>query len=35
MIEDPAGYQWCVSTHIEDVTPAKLKKRAAALFAKK
>lgn len=25
MIQDPFGYQWCVSTHVEDVTPAKLK----------
>lgn len=35
MIEDPFGYQWCVSTHIEDVTPGKMKKRAAELFGKK
>lgn len=35
MIEDPFGYKWCVSTHIEDVSPAKVKKRAAALFGKK
>jgi len=35
MIEDPYGYKWCVSTHIEDVTPAKMKKRAAELFGKK
>ena len=29
MIEDPYGHKWHVSTHIEDVTPAKAKKRAA------
>lgn len=29
MVEDPFGHKWCISTHIEDVTPAKLKKRAA------
>lgn len=31
-IEDPFGHKWHVSTHIEDVTPAALKKRAALLF---
>lgn len=35
MLEDPYGYHWCVSTHIEDVTPARIKKRAAELFGKK
>jgi len=34
MIEDPFGHKWCVATHIENVTPAQLKKRAAALFEK-
>jgi hypothetical protein len=34
MIEDPYGHLWCVSTHIENVTPAKMKKRAAELFGK-
>lgn len=32
MLEDPHGYKWCVSTHIEDVSDAKTKKRAAQLF---
>lgn len=35
MLTDPYGYNWCVSTHIEDVTPAQIKKRAAELFDKK
>jgi PhnB protein len=33
-IEDPYGHKWHVSTHIEDVTPALLRKRAAELFGK-
>jgi PhnB protein len=28
-IEDPFGHTWHISTHIEDVTPAQVKKRAA------
>jgi PhnB protein len=35
MIEDPYGYTWCISTHIEDVTKATMKKRAAQLFGSK
>ena len=35
MIEDISGYSWCIATHVEDVTPAQLKKRAAALFGNK
>ena len=35
MLEDPYGHQWCVSTHVEDVSPAKIKKLAAELFNKK
>lgn len=34
-IEDPFGHRWFVSTHVEDVTPAQVRKRAAALFDKK
>ncbi len=34
MIEDPFGHSWCISTHVEDVTPAQTKKRAQALFSK-
>ena len=29
-LEDPFGYQWYISTHIEDVPPEELKKRAAS-----
>jgi len=32
MIQDPFGHTWCISTHVEDVTPAKMRKRAQALF---
>lgn len=32
MIKDPFGHMWCVSTHIEDVTPAKMKKRAVEIY---
>lgn len=35
MIEDISGFAWCIATHVENVTPAKLKKRAAALFGHK
>ncbi len=31
-IEDPYGHTWSLATHIEDVTPAKVKKRAAEVF---
>lgn len=31
-IEDPYGHKWSVATHVEDVTPAETRKRAAALF---
>lgn len=31
-IEDPYGHCWCVATHIEDVSPAQLKKRMSDLF---
>lgn len=33
MIQDPFGHMWCLSTHVEDVTPAKMRKRAQALYA--
>lgn len=32
--EDPFGHKWTVSTHIEDVTPAQVRKRADALYNK-
>lgn len=34
-LEDPFGHKWHVSTHIEDVSIAKMKKRAAELFGSK
>lgn len=34
-IQDPYGYQWHVSTHVEDVSTRELKKRAAEMFSKK
>lgn len=35
MIQDPFGYKWCVSTHVEDVTKAQLKKRMAEMCSNK
>ena len=35
VLKDPYGHLWCVSTHVEDVTPAQVKKRATELFGKK
>jgi uncharacterized glyoxalase superfamily protein PhnB len=29
---DPAGNRWYIGTHVEDVSPAELKKRAAEMF---
>lgn len=34
-IEDPFGHTWFVSTHIENVTPAQLKKRMASIKSQK
>lgn len=34
-IKDPFDHQWYVSTHVEDVSIAQVKKRAAALFGNK
>jgi PhnB protein len=34
-LEDPHGHRWHISTHIEDVSAAKMKKRVAELFNKK
>ena len=34
-IEDPFGHQWYVATHVEDVPPEEMSKRAAAAMAKK
>lgn len=35
MVQDPYGHMWSVATHIEDVSKATLKKRAAELYSKK
>lgn len=32
-VEDPYGHQWGIATHIEDVPPEEIGKRAAAFFA--
>ena len=34
-VEDPYGHTWFIATHIENVTPAQVRKRAEKLFAKK
>lgn len=34
-LQDPFGHIWYVSTHIENVTPAQMRKRAAELFGHK
>jgi PhnB protein len=34
-LEDPYGHKWYVSTHIEDVSPSQIRKRAAKLFEEK
>lgn len=31
-VTDPAGNQWYIGTHVEDVSPAELQKRATAMF---
>jgi uncharacterized glyoxalase superfamily protein PhnB len=31
-VKDPAGNQWFIGTHIEDVTPAELQRRATEFF---
>jgi PhnB protein len=30
-LEDPFGHQWSIATHVEDVSPAELQKRMAAM----
>ncbi|SRR5579883_9455 len=34
-VVDPFGHKWHISTHVENVSPAKIKKRAEALFGDK
>lgn len=31
-LTDPFGHKWTISTHIEDVSPEEIKRRASALF---
>lgn len=31
-LKDPFGHEWSIASHVEDVSPAELKKRAAAAF---
>lgn len=33
MVTDPFGHKWWIATHVEDVPPDELKKRAAAAFS--
>ena len=33
-VKDAAGNSWFFGTHVEDVAPAEMKKRAAEFFAK-
>lgn len=35
MIKDPFGHMWCISTHVENVTPAKIRQRATEFYRKK
>ena len=30
-LEDPFGHQWSLATHVEDVSPAEMEKRMAAM----
>ena len=32
-VTDPAGNEWWIATHIEDVSPEEIEKRAAAFYA--
>jgi PhnB protein len=34
-IRDPFGHKWHIATHIEDVSPDEIDRRAAALYGKK
>lgn len=31
MVADPFGYNWCIATHIEDVSPEEIQRRAAEM----
>jgi PhnB protein len=30
-LEDPFGHQWSLATHVEDVSPAEMERRMAAM----
>jgi hypothetical protein len=34
-VTDPSGNYWGIATHVEDVRPEEMKKRFAAMMAKK
>ena len=34
-VEDPFGHKWTIASHVEDVSPEEMKKRADMLFQKK
>ena len=33
-VADPFGHKWTIATHLEDLSPEEIRRRAAALFAK-
>lgn len=35
LLADPFGQQWAISSHVEDVSPAELKKRMKAMFSQR
>ncbi len=35
LVVDPFGHKWWIATHVEEVPPDELKKRAAAMFGQK
>ncbi len=35
MVKDPGGNSWCIATHIEDVAPDELDRRAQEMFKKR
>jgi PhnB protein len=35
VVEDPAGHQWSMASHVQDLTPEQMKAAAAAMFGDK
>jgi PhnB protein len=35
MVVDPFGHKWWIASHVEEVAPDEIKKRAAAMFGNK